>query len=40
MPATARNTAELEKCLASVSDLSQPLVVGARIDPAQYESQF
>lgn len=36
----AESTAELEKCLASVADLSRPLVVEARIDPAQYESQF
>jgi acetolactate synthase I/II/III large subunit len=38
--ARAENTAELEKCLASVADLSRPLVVEARIDPAQYQSQF
>jgi acetolactate synthase-1/2/3 large subunit len=36
----AENTAELEKSLASVGDLTRPLVVEARIDPAQYESQF
>lgn len=36
----AESTADLEKCLASASSLSRPLVVEARIDPAQYESQF
>jgi acetolactate synthase-1/2/3 large subunit len=36
----AENGAELEKSLASVADLTRPLVVEARIDPAQYESQF
>ncbi|HEY1823806.1 MAG TPA: thiamine pyrophosphate-binding protein [Trebonia sp.] len=36
----AENVPELEKSLASVADLSRPLVVEARIDPAQYESQF
>lgn len=36
----AESVAELEKALASVADLTRPLVVEARIDPAQYESQF
>ena len=31
---------DLEKALVSVEGLSRPLVVEARIDPAQYESQF
>jgi len=36
----AESVAELEKCLADVSSLTRPLVVEARIDPSQYESQF
>jgi acetolactate synthase-1/2/3 large subunit len=32
--------AELEKALSGIADISRPLVVEARIDPAQYESQF
>lgn len=38
--ARAESVGELGKFLASVSDLSRPLVIEARIDPAQYESQF
>lgn len=34
------STAELEKALADIASLSRPLVVEARIDPSQYESQF
>ncbi len=32
--------AELEKCLADTGALTRPLVVEARINPAQYEAQF
>ncbi|MGH3742028.1 MAG: thiamine pyrophosphate-binding protein [Micromonosporaceae bacterium] len=32
--------AELEKALSGVASLSRPLIVEARIDPSQYESQF
>jgi acetolactate synthase-1/2/3 large subunit len=31
---------ELDKALTGIGDLSRPLVVEARIDPSQYESQF
>lgn len=31
---------ELEKCLSGVTGLTRPLVVEARIDPAQYQAQF
>jgi acetolactate synthase-1/2/3 large subunit len=31
---------QLDKALLGVGELSRPLVVEARIDPAQYESQF
>jgi acetolactate synthase-1/2/3 large subunit len=31
---------ELDKALAGIGDLSRPLVVEARVDPSQYESQF
>jgi acetolactate synthase-1/2/3 large subunit len=31
---------ELDKALADVTTLTRPLVVEARVDPAQYESQF
>ena len=34
------DSAALEKVLADVDSLDRPLVVEARIDPAQYESQF
>lgn len=36
----ADSVPELEKVLADARDLSRPLVVEARIDPSQYESQF
>jgi len=36
----AESTAELEKALIEVESLRRPLVVEARIDPSQYESQF
>ena len=36
----AESTAELEKALTEVESLRRPLVVEARIDPSQYESQF
>jgi acetolactate synthase-1/2/3 large subunit len=36
----AADAAELEKSLADLASLSRPLVVEARIDPTQYESQF
>jgi acetolactate synthase I/II/III large subunit len=32
--------AGLEKALNGIADLTRPLIVEARIDPAQYESQF
>jgi acetolactate synthase-1/2/3 large subunit len=38
--ARATSVAELEKVLASATGLTRPLVVEARIDPSQYESQF
>lgn len=38
--ARATSVQELEKVLADAHDLSRPLVVEARIDPSQYESQF
>jgi acetolactate synthase-1/2/3 large subunit len=31
---------ELEKAVSSIAELSRPLIVEARIDPSQYESQF
>jgi acetolactate synthase-1/2/3 large subunit len=34
------SAAALEKCLAGLTQLSRPLIIEARIDPAQYESQF
>jgi acetolactate synthase-1/2/3 large subunit len=34
------DTAELEKSLQDMTSLARPLVVEARIDPSQYESQF
>lgn len=36
----ASTIGELESAVAKAADLSRPLVVEARIDPAQYESQF
>jgi acetolactate synthase-1/2/3 large subunit len=36
----AENRAELDKALSGIGDLTRPLVVEARVDPAQYESQF
>lgn len=36
----ATSIAELEKALSGVTELNRPLVVEARIDPSQYESQF
>jgi len=38
--ARADSVAELEKVLSDLDSLTRPLVVEARIDPAQYESQF
>jgi acetolactate synthase-1/2/3 large subunit len=38
--ARAESVAELEKVLAGASGLTRPLVVEARIDPAQYLAQF
>jgi acetolactate synthase-1/2/3 large subunit len=38
--ARVETSAELEKVLLDVEKLTRPLVVEARIDPAQYESQF
>jgi acetolactate synthase-1/2/3 large subunit len=38
--ARAESAAELEKCLAGLSGLTRPLIIEARIDPAQYQSQF
>lgn len=32
--------ADLDKALSGIADLTRPLVVEARIDPSQYESQF
>jgi acetolactate synthase I/II/III large subunit len=34
------SVAALEKCLTGLGELTRPLVVEARIDPAQYDSQF
>ena len=34
------SAAELEKALAAADGSDRPLVVEARVDPAQYESQF
>lgn len=31
---------ELDKALDGISDLSRPLIIEARVDPTQYESQF
>jgi acetolactate synthase-1/2/3 large subunit len=36
----AAGAAELDKSLQDLPSLSRPLVVEARIDPAQYDSQF
>jgi acetolactate synthase-1/2/3 large subunit len=36
----AESVVELEKALIGVENLSRPLVIEARIDPSQYESQF
>jgi acetolactate synthase-1/2/3 large subunit len=36
----ATNAAELEKALSDIGSLSRPLVIEARVDPSQYESQF
>jgi len=36
----ADSRAELDKALTGIGDLSRPLIVEARIDPSQYESQF
>ncbi|MGV9796502.1 thiamine pyrophosphate-binding protein [Mycobacterium sp. NPDC003449] len=38
--ARAESVSELEKVLSDVDSLTRPLVVEARIDPAQYQSQF
>jgi acetolactate synthase I/II/III large subunit len=38
--ARAESVSALEKCLADAADRSRPLIVEARIDPAQYKSQF
>jgi len=38
--ARAESTDELEKALIGVENLSRPLVIEARVDPSQYESQF
>jgi acetolactate synthase I/II/III large subunit len=38
--ARAETTAELESAVAKAADLTRPLVIEARIDPAQYQSQF
>ena len=35
-----RSRRELERALSSVADLSRPLIVEARVDPGQYQSQF
>jgi acetolactate synthase-1/2/3 large subunit len=34
------SSAALEKCLSGIGQLTRPLVVEARIDPSQYQSQF
>jgi acetolactate synthase-1/2/3 large subunit len=36
----ADSRAELDKALSGIGELTRPLVVEARIDPSQYESQF
>jgi acetolactate synthase-1/2/3 large subunit len=36
----ADSRAELDKALSGIDGLTRPLVVEARIDPSQYESQF
>jgi acetolactate synthase-1/2/3 large subunit len=36
----AENAEQLAKALAGVGSLTRPLVIEARIDPTQYESQF
>jgi hypothetical protein len=38
--ALAPTAAELEKSLQDLPSLTRPLVVEARIDPSQYDSQF
>jgi acetolactate synthase-1/2/3 large subunit len=34
------STAELEKATAGLGGLTRPLLIEARIEPAQYEAQF
>jgi acetolactate synthase-1/2/3 large subunit len=34
------SSAELDKALSNVANLTRPLVIEARVDPSQYESQF
>ncbi len=36
----ADDVSEIEKAVAGIDDLDRPLVIDARIDPSQYESQF
>jgi acetolactate synthase-1/2/3 large subunit len=36
----ATDAAELEKALSGIGSLTRPLVIEARVDPSQYESQF
>ncbi|WP_433297187.1 thiamine pyrophosphate-binding protein [Pseudonocardia sp. CA-142604] len=36
----AESRAELEKALSGIAELTRPLIVEARINPTQYESQF
>lgn len=36
----AESAEQLEKALAGIGSLTRPLIIEARIDPAQYESQF
>ena len=38
--ARAETIAELDSAVAKAADLTRPLVIEARIDPAQYQSQF
>lgn len=38
--ARASSVPELERVIADARDLSRPLIVEARVDPSQYESQF
>jgi acetolactate synthase-1/2/3 large subunit len=37
---TVENAAALERALAEARPTDRPLVIGARIDPAQYRAQF